>query len=118
MGTFLSEASKAEDGDVSGRNLYLAQHPLEKSDKLCQDLHTPACLEGIPLQSTNLWMCIQGSRTNIHFDPYQVGLHRLLQPQAPALVSTTISLQHNGWQPEACCHPSRATYAQQPFALH
>jgi hypothetical protein len=72
MGEFLTEAKKAEDGDTSGVNLYLAQHPLHEQDQLHQDLQTPACLEGIPPQSTNLWMCIQGSRTNIHFDPYQV----------------------------------------------
>ncbi|KAF5842423.1 hypothetical protein DUNSADRAFT_7407 [Dunaliella salina] len=39
-------------------------------EPLLQDVETPACLQGRAITSVNLWMCIQGSRSNIHYDPY------------------------------------------------
>ena len=29
----------------------------------------PACLTGQPLSSTNLWMCVRGSHSSLHYDP-------------------------------------------------
>lgn len=37
---------------------------------MAKDAPMPQCLSGRALTSVNLWMCIRGSRSNIHYDPY------------------------------------------------
>lgn len=37
---------------------------------LLDDVRVPECISSRPISSTNLWMCIRGSRGNIHTDHY------------------------------------------------
>ncbi|KAL6748759.1 hypothetical protein V8C86DRAFT_1109478 [Haematococcus lacustris] len=69
---FLGEARRALQGQA-GPHLYLAQHPLG-ADGLATALGPPPLLPAASLSSTNLWMCVRGSRSNIHHDPH----HNLL----------------------------------------
>ncbi|KAJ9532883.1 hypothetical protein QJQ45_010982 [Haematococcus lacustris] len=69
---FLDEARRALQGQA-GPHLYLAQHPLG-AEGLATALGPPPLLPAASLSSTNLWMCVRGSRSNIHHDPH----HNLL----------------------------------------
>mmetsp|Transcript_16495 Transcript_16495/g.43121 ORF Transcript_16495/g.43121 Transcript_16495/m.43121 type:complete len:524 (+) Transcript_16495:40-1611(+) len=68
---FLDEANAAVEG-CEAPHLYLAQQELRDTGMapLLLDVETPACLQGRAITSVNLWMCIRGSRSNIHYDPY------------------------------------------------
>lgn len=62
--------SHLQAGAASDGQLYLAQAPLNSSlaPLLC-DLPTPAALQGVQLQSTNLWMNGGPSTSSLHYDP-------------------------------------------------